>query len=182
MEFKEKIKELRKSHGISQEVLARELLTSRSTIAKWESGIRLPTAQSLDLIAKYFNITVDELLDNRDTKSLIVQTGNSLQKIFWGILCLFSLLYSIIVSLLYFFKIYGTNCVDFLGILSGTGYIYITYSLADMSNNPWWIVSLSFNILFSIVAVAVFFYLWLSQLLPFYRVDLWWMHGYMNIY
>ncbi|MDE6240828.1 MAG: helix-turn-helix domain-containing protein [Anaeroplasmataceae bacterium] len=158
MEFKEKIKKLRTDKGLSQEALASELLTSRSTIAKWESGIRIPTRQSFELIAQYFNVPIDELLDDKDTKKIVITTNDSVNKILWGTLCLSSILFTIIISMLFFFKIYGTYCIDLVGIFSDNGYIYITYSLMDMKNNPWWIVGLVFNGLFIIISILMFLF------------------------
>ena len=38
MEFHEKLQELRKSRGLTQEELSEELYVSRTAISKWESG------------------------------------------------------------------------------------------------------------------------------------------------
>lgn len=42
MEFHEKLQELRKSRGMTQEELAAALFVSRTAISKWESGVCLP--------------------------------------------------------------------------------------------------------------------------------------------
>ena len=62
MEFNEKLQELRKQKGITQEELAQELYVSRTAISKWESGRGYPNIDSLKAIAKFFSITIDELL------------------------------------------------------------------------------------------------------------------------
>ena len=62
MEFCEKLQELRKSRGLTQEELAEQLYVSRTAISKWESGRGYPSIDSLKAIAKYFSVSVDDLL------------------------------------------------------------------------------------------------------------------------
>ena len=62
MEFNEKIQELRKSRGLTQEELAEALFVSRTAISKWESGRGYPNIDSLKQISNYFSISIDELL------------------------------------------------------------------------------------------------------------------------
>lgn len=62
MDFNEKLQQLRKSRGITQEELAEALYVSRTAISKWESGRGYPNIDSLRGIAKFFSVTVDELL------------------------------------------------------------------------------------------------------------------------
>ena len=62
MEFNEKLQELRKQKGLTQEELAEVLFVSRTAISKWESGRGYPNIESLKAIAKFFGVTVDELL------------------------------------------------------------------------------------------------------------------------
>ena len=62
MEFNQKLVELRKQRGLTQEQLADELFVSRTAISKWESGRGYPSIDSLKAIASFFSVTVDELL------------------------------------------------------------------------------------------------------------------------
>ena len=62
MEFNEKLQELRKERGLTQEELAEALFVSRTAISKWESGRGYPSIDSLKQIANYFSISIDELL------------------------------------------------------------------------------------------------------------------------
>ena len=62
MEFHEKIQELRKSRGLTQEELAEALFVSRTAISKWESGRGYPSIDSLKEISSYFSISIDDLL------------------------------------------------------------------------------------------------------------------------
>ena len=62
MEFNEKLQELRKQKGLTQEELAEVLFVSRTAVSKWESGRGYPNIDSLKAIAKFFGVTIDELL------------------------------------------------------------------------------------------------------------------------
>ena len=66
MEFSEKLKELRKNRGLTQEELANDLYVSRTAISKWESGKGYPNIDSLKVISKYFSVSLDELLSNEE--------------------------------------------------------------------------------------------------------------------
>ena len=62
MEFHEKLQELRKSRGMTQEELAQALYVSRTAVSKWESGRGYPSIDSLKEISAYFSVTIDNLL------------------------------------------------------------------------------------------------------------------------
>ena len=62
MEFNEKLQELRRSRGLTQEELAEKLYVSRTAVSKWESGRGYPNIDSLQAISGFFSVTVDELL------------------------------------------------------------------------------------------------------------------------
>ena len=64
MEFNEKLQELRKQKGITQDELAKALYVSRTAVSKWESGRGYPNIESLKIIARFFGITIDELLSS----------------------------------------------------------------------------------------------------------------------
>ena len=70
MEFNEKLQELRKNKGLTQEELAEALYVSRTAISKWESGRGYPSIDSLKEIAKYFSVTIDELLSSNEALSI----------------------------------------------------------------------------------------------------------------
>ena len=70
MEFHEKLQELRKSRGLTQEELAEELYVSRTAISKWESGRGYPSIDSLKEISNYFSVTIDELLSSEKLLSI----------------------------------------------------------------------------------------------------------------
>ena len=64
MELSQKITHLRKQKGWSQEQLAAKLEVSRQAVYKWEAGISQPEIDKLKKIAKLFEVSFDELLDD----------------------------------------------------------------------------------------------------------------------
>lgn len=78
MEFNEKLQELRRQKGLTQEELAASLYVSRAAISKWESGRGYPNIESLKGIARLFSVTVDELLST--DRVLIIAEEESKQK------------------------------------------------------------------------------------------------------
>ena len=64
MTLGQKLKEIRKRFGLSQESLAEIMNVSRQAITKWESDEGLPDVSNLQELSKVFNLTVDYLLDD----------------------------------------------------------------------------------------------------------------------
>lgn len=64
MYIKEKIVQLRKDAGMTQEYFAKAVGVSRQAVYKWEKGISYPEAEKLILIAKLFGVTIDSLLED----------------------------------------------------------------------------------------------------------------------
>lgn len=58
-----KIRELRKKKGITQEALASVLSVSPQAISKWESGLTYPDMEMIPIIAGYFEVSMDILFD-----------------------------------------------------------------------------------------------------------------------
>lgn len=56
-----RLKELRESHGYTQDALANLLNTSRSRIANYEQGTRQPDFEMQEAIADLFNVSIDYL-------------------------------------------------------------------------------------------------------------------------
>ena len=78
MEFHEKLQELRKNRGLTQEELAEALYVSRTAISKWESGRGMPSIQSLKAISKFFAVTLDDLLSSEEL--LVIAEDDHKQK------------------------------------------------------------------------------------------------------
>ncbi|MBQ8546016.1 MAG: helix-turn-helix transcriptional regulator [Clostridia bacterium] len=64
MTFGEKLKKLRIDNGLTQEELAIKLYVTRGAISKWETDKGFPNIDSLKLISKTFNVSLDELVSD----------------------------------------------------------------------------------------------------------------------
>ncbi len=64
MKLHEKIYELRKKAGYSQEALAEKLCVSRQSVSKWETGEATPEVSKLLALSKIFGVTTDYLLND----------------------------------------------------------------------------------------------------------------------
>ncbi len=104
MELNEKLQQLRKQKNLTQEELAHALYVSRTAISKWESGRGYPSIDSLKAIAKFFGISVDELLSGEQLLTLAEadhkQKRSNLCDLLFGLL-------DISVLLLLFLPLFG---------------------------------------------------------------------------
>ncbi len=62
MTLGERIQDLRKKNGYSQEKLSSKLHVSRQAVQKWEQNICEPSMESLTMLAGLFNVSLDYLL------------------------------------------------------------------------------------------------------------------------
>lgn len=139
MEFHEKLQELRKHRGLTQEELAEALYVSRTAISKWESGRGYPSIDSLKEISGYFGVSIDNLLSG-DQLILIAEKENELNlhrmcDLLLGFVDIFSLL-------LIFLPLYQKPVA---------GYIYSVNLLEYVDNDAfiitiYWIIYLSLTI------------------------------------
>lgn len=114
MEFKDKLKELRKNKDLTQDALAQSIHVSRSTIAKWEAGLGLPQQDSLEKLCELFEITKEELLSSSYTEENLVSKNiriHNLNKRLFSLIITFSLvlIITIVISGLIISKIKYVN-------------------------------------------------------------------------
>ena len=126
MEFNNKLYNLRKQKGLSQEELANRLNVSRQTVSKWEVGDSTPDMEKLVAISVLFEMSLDELVMDKvsssareaSTKSELVNelkekvlTDENKQKakkglkivaIIFGIILLID-----VISMIVYFSLYG---------------------------------------------------------------------------
>lgn len=125
-----KLYELRKEAGLSQEELAEKLDVSRQAVSKWECGDSLPDTDNLITISKLFGVSLDELVGNTCENAIAVEAVKSESRKKGGIWkILHAMPYPIVVTIA--FLLWGF-------ILNGWGVawtLYITipvyYSLID---------------------------------------------------
>lgn len=90
MELHEKLQQLRKQRGLTQEELARQLYVSRTAISKWESGRGIPSIDSLKAISKFFFLSLDDLLSGEELLAIAEndrkETARSLRDPVFGLL------------------------------------------------------------------------------------------------
>ena len=141
MEFHEKLQELRKSRGLTQEELAEELYVSRTAISKWESGRGYPSIDSLKEISNYFSVTIDELLSSEKLLSIAEKENKtnlrSMCDLLFGLLDVFAMV-------LIFLPLYP-NMVD--------GFVY-SVNLFAYTQATWLARLLYWSIFVSLVAAG----------------------------
>ena len=77
MKLHDKIYELRKKEGLSQEALAEKLGVSRQSVSKWETGEATPEVSKLLSLSKLFGVTTDYLLDDEAEEEKEVEIPSS---------------------------------------------------------------------------------------------------------
>lgn len=113
MKLSEKIIELRKANGMTQEELASKCNVSRQSISKWEADIVLPETEKLLLLGELFHVSMDVLLKDKLTLSEVKEAyscGNNAiqgkkQEIYEGVLIKESVTDDAIIDLLNVHKI-----------------------------------------------------------------------------
>ena len=130
MEFNKKLQDLRKQKGLTQEELAEKLYVSRTAISKWESGRGYPNIESLKAIAKFFSVTVDELLSTDEVLTIAEEDNKLKEKHFRNLT--YGLL-DLCIALLFFLPFFADKTdeiVQSVSIMALEGvqpYLKITY-------------------------------------------------------
>lgn len=62
MEDKNIFKSIREKHGLTQDQMAERVLVTRQAVSLWETGERLPNTETLKLISKEFDVSINTLL------------------------------------------------------------------------------------------------------------------------
>ena len=176
MEFSEKLQELRKNKGLTQEELAEFLYVSRTAVSKWESGRGYPNIESLKEISKFFDVSIDVLLSGEKLLSIAEKENKSnirnICDFLFGVVDLFSFVLVVLplypntiegfiysVSLLNYTETSSRNLivywVMFLSLLVvGVIKIILTKTNAEKGNKILMTLSIALNI-FIVIFLAL---------------------------
>lgn len=77
MDFNNRLYQLRKQKGLSQEELANRLNVSRQTVSKWEVGDSTPEMEKLVAISDLFDVSLDVLVMGKEEKNEAKESKNS---------------------------------------------------------------------------------------------------------
>jgi len=131
LELNEKIQELRKRKGLTQEELAGKLYVSRTAVSKWESGRGVPNIESLKAISAFFQVTLDDLLSGDELLEIAEddrrqREARSRDMVFGLLDCCMALLF-----FLPFFAVGADGAIRAVSLLGLTGlqpYLQAAYS------------------------------------------------------
>ena len=145
MEFSEKLQKLRKSRGLTQEELAKELYVSRTAVSKWESGRGYPGIESLKDISEFFSVSIDDLLSGEKLISVAEKENKAnirnICNAFFGIA---DLLYCMMIAL----PLYPNEVDGFVYSVSLFNYTQI----APLKISAYWVL---FSLLIVIGAIEL---------------------------
>lgn len=176
MEFGEKLQNLRKSRNLTQEELAEILFVSRTAVSKWESGRGYPNIDSLKEIARFFSVSIDDLLSGEKLLSIAEKENKADIKNICDLLFAFADLLSFLLFVLPLYPrtangfVYSVNlfelsegspvtkavyCVVFGAlVLSGVVKVILTKGKSEKLNKLLTVFSVVLNIL-AVIFLAV---------------------------
>ena len=122
MNINERITNLRKKNNLTQEEFANKLFLTRQAVSKYERGISIPSIDTLILISKTFNISLDELLGinalNKSKEYKSIGHKNFKVIVLYVIMLTFILLIDILFNYFYFYvEVMSLVLVNILFIL-----------------------------------------------------------------
>lgn len=136
MDFGAQMKKLRTSRELTQEQVAQKLNVSRQTISSWENNRNLPDLEMVVLIARIFNISLDNLILGDPTMTnKLVKDGSEMKRTRWNLYFSLSMIVAGIISFL-LFRLIGST-VDSSGYLQEPfflvpiGYLFLLVGLID---------------------------------------------------
>ena len=146
MEFHEKLQELRKQKGLTQEELAEALYVSRTAVSKWESGRGYPNIDSLKALANFFSVTIDALLSCDQVLTIAEEDHRQKERHFRDLV--FGLL-DCSTAMFLFLPFFGQKIqgmiheVSLLSLTEITPYLKISYFVVVLAMIAWGLLTLA---------------------------------------
>lgn len=146
MEFSQKLQELRKQKGLTQEALAEALYVSRTAISKWESGRGYPNIDSLKALSKFFSVSIDELLSGEELLTIAQADTRQKESHFRDLL--FGLL-DCSLALLFFLPLFGQELdgtileVSLLTLTEISAWLKVIFLVFTIGSVIWGIATLA---------------------------------------
>ena len=137
---------MRKQKDLTQEELAEALFVSRTAVSKWESGRGYPNIDSLKAIAKFFGVTVDELISSEQVLTIAHENQKEKDR---HIRNLVSGLLDLSLALFLFLPLFGqkTNggaeAVSLLRLTQISRYLKVAYYVIVVGSILWGIWNLA---------------------------------------
>lgn len=75
----ENIKRLRTEHNLTQEEVAEKLYVTRQCISRWEQGITVPDLESMEKLAKVFEVSINDIFEENAVKELAIDNAKANQ-------------------------------------------------------------------------------------------------------
>lgn len=112
-----KIRELRKKKGLSQEELAEQINVSRQSISKWETAKAIPDMDKIIQLSEFFNVSVNYLINEEHNNESVsknenTSTTHNFKKKKQKLLLLSIISLVIILFVAIFFSFYKPNTID----------------------------------------------------------------------
>jgi transcriptional regulator with XRE-family HTH domain len=148
MEFNERLQQLRKERGLTQEELAEKLFVSRTAVSKWESGRGYPNIDSLKAIARFYGVTVDELLSSGEVLKIAESDQKQKESHFGDLVFGFIDICAILLIFLPFFADKGGDAIRSVSLLqlhSPKIYILLAFYDSIISTCIFGVMTLAFQ-------------------------------------
>ena len=124
----ENIKRLRRQKGITQETLAERMHVSTAAVSKWELGRGYPNIDSLKDIAKFFSVSLDDLLSTNEVLAIAEEDGKQRSKHFTDLILGMLDLSALMLLFLPFFAKRTENIIKSASLFSlDWGYLKVVY-------------------------------------------------------
>ena len=166
LNFSKNLLALRKSKGLSQAQLAEALNYTDKAVSKWEKNETIPDIASLSAIAEYFDLTVDDLISNRNVVKKSNRKKNHVRIVISSVgICffvcalvyLFLALYNIpksYVAIPFAFFTSGIVLIVFTSLWFRRLYIYLGISLTIWSAAIITMIFMDFNLFWIVLVIA----------------------------